>query len=224
MYIFLIYLYLPLVLALIWLGYKLYGFAIKKNQPKVSYSISNVSEDISFLKRFVGLVWVIPGLCIIGVYFYMYLITPSKQFSPFELKGSVIEQAVQYVNEFQKFNKRLPSEGDFSSWEREILKLGENEVGLSYLIPPYPSEVLIKFGEPPKNSFLIGYWAGDVYKYYVPWLRESNVLYVFDEEYFMMGSAFKDFLLFLAYASIFIIPSFCLVASSLASKSKKCLS
>ena len=222
MYIFLIC--LPFVLALIWLGYKLYGFAMKNNQPKVSYSVSNLNTTISVINHVVGLIWAMPGLLILGLYFYMQFIIPSTQFVPFTFKGSSIEQAVQYVNEFHRSNKRLPSEGEFYSWEKEILKLGENEIGFSYETPPYPNDVLKKCGEPPKNSFLVGYWMGDVNAYYVPWLRKNDVAYIFDQEYFMMGSAFKDFLIFLAFASIFIVPSFCLVADSFASKPKKFLS
>lgn len=215
--------YLPFVVALIWLGYKLYGFAMKKHQPKVSYSVSTLGKTISVINHTVGLIFAMPGLLILGLYFYIYFFAPSNQISSFELKGSVFEKAIKYVNEFQKSNKRLPHGGEFLDWEKEMLRLGEDEMGLSYLLPPYPSDVLIKFGEPPKNSFLIGYWTGDVHSYYIPWSSENDVAYILDREYYIMGSAFKDFILFLSYASIFLVPSFCLVADSFASKPKKCL-
>ncbi|MDE2615915.1 MAG: hypothetical protein KGL73_02705 [Burkholderiales bacterium] len=98
----------------------------------------------------------------------------------------------------------LPSGQEVAEWMRQMDKLGSNfdGSGYTYSIDKFPAKVRSEFGEPPKNSFVIGWWNGDSDVVFASWQKDRSVAAIGSSSY-VLGSRLGDLLLWSSFSLAF---------------------
>lgn len=114
-------------------------------------------------------------------------IKPSAQFRPLDAEHSVlIEAAAAYITDFRAKTSHNPTSIEFETWKEAYTEQypGLDGWGFSLLNRPYPDELLEKFGQPPREGFVLMYWGHGAWIEYVSWFGNGKQAYVPDAEYF----------------------------------------
>ena len=113
------------------------------------------------------------------------------------------KSTASFIEDFRKRRNRLPSEKELGRWGFDNGRLGYARI-MDPASGNCGNDGVAKLGYPPKGKYLLCIWRGEWMEYYAPWSGRTTLS--FDRvEYYTLGSAVKDTLLFgiLAAASIF---------------------
>jgi hypothetical protein len=98
------------------------------------------------------------------------------------------KQAAAFVDTHITREGRMPTSKEFETWAEGFPSLPYTINGIRLDLPPYPSELTQKYGQPPKDAYVLSYWRGEWEETYVSWTRQSSL--VFDQSaYYMFGSS-----------------------------------
>ena len=137
---------------------------------------------------------------------------------------TVFLETANYVDEFNAVNARLPTADEFEGWSEtqpkkwpstKNLFLETNPTYIQHRLyePYYDIDKTEDFGIPPDGSYILGLWRGEWFEYYISW-KSTTTMSFQAADYYMFGSALKDFLFVIFLFLISTITSIWLWLSS----------
>jgi hypothetical protein len=98
------------------------------------------------------------------------------------------KQAAAFVERHTAREGSMPTPKEFKTWAEGFPSRPYTINGIVLDLPPYTSALTAKYGQPPKDGYILSYWRGEWEETYVSWTRQSSL--VFDQSaYFMFGSS-----------------------------------
>ena len=98
-----------------------------------------------------------------------------------------------FVRQWRKTHGQLPTKDEFREFAGDRIDYTRQLEPLELV----PSEVLAEFGDPPHGAYLLMYWRGE-WREYAPSWTAANTLTFEKSDYYLLGSALGDFIVYLA--------------------------
>ena len=113
--------------------------------------------------------------------------------------------ASAFVDNFVSSKGRLPTKPEFSAWllTQPDAVYGVRELEILTSPSQIPAEIIKKFNAPKANGYILEYWRGEWFEYYVSWVKTST-LELDARKFYFLGSPFADGALLLALGLVFV--------------------
>ena len=130
---------------------------------------------------------------------YVFM-TVETATDPYPLQKSLeieadFNRAAAFVDKHIAQKGRMPTMDEYRAEGFDSMRARRR---ISLTLPPYPSELTQKYGQPPEDGYVLWCWRGEWAETYVSWTRQSSL--VFDESHYMFGNAMAQAVLGVAIA------------------------
>lgn len=85
--------------------------------------------------------------------------------------------ASTFIDSFIQSNGRLPTDAEFIKWAstRSETAYSARYFHLITSQTKFPIDIIDKFGKPSSNGYIIQYWRGEWFEYYISWINMTTL-------------------------------------------------